>query len=84
MLVMICVEDFCLLVKKCVFKVFYDYVDSGFYIESIYCVNIKDLVVLKLCQCVVINVDECSICSIMIGYDVIMLVVIVLIGLIGM
>lgn len=84
MSVIIDIEDLCCLVCKCVLWMFYDYVDFGFWSEGIYCVNQDDFVVIKLCQWVVWNIENCLLCICMFGQEMVMLVVIVFIGLVGM
>lgn len=84
MLVIICIEDLKCIYECCVLCMFYDYVESGSYIEQIFCENILDFVDIYFKQCVVIDMIGCSIVMQMIGQDVLMFVVLVFVGLMGM
>lgn len=84
MFVIINIEDLKVIYCCWVLKMFYDYVESGSYIESIFCENIIDFVWLKLCQKVVVDMMGCIIEIIMVGEKVVMFVGLVFVGLIGM
>ena len=79
-----CVEDFRLLARRRVPKMFYDYADSGSWTEGTYRANETDFHKLKLRQRVAVDIDKRSLRSTMIGQDVAMPVAIAPTGLTGM
>ncbi|NYT81515.1 alpha-hydroxy-acid oxidizing protein [Alcaligenaceae bacterium] len=79
-----CVEDFRLLARRRVPRMFYDYADSGSWTEGTYRANETDFHKLKLRQRVAVDIDKRSLRSTMIGQDVAMPVAIAPTGLTGM
>ncbi|MBB5213645.1 alpha-hydroxy acid oxidase [Parapusillimonas granuli] len=79
-----CVEDFRLLARRRVPRMFYDYADSGSWTEGTYRANEADFHKLKLRQRVAVDIEKRSLRSTMIGQDVAMPVAIAPTGLTGM
>ena len=84
MSVITCIEDLRELHKKRVPRMFYDYVDSGAWTESTYRANEADFARLKLRQRVLVDMDNRSLATTMIGEDVAMPVALAPTGLAGM
>jgi L-lactate dehydrogenase (cytochrome) len=78
------IEDLRILAQKRVPRMFYDYADSGSWSESTYRANEADLQAIKLRQRVLVNIDNRSTASKMIGIDVAMPVALAPTGLTGM
>jgi L-lactate dehydrogenase (cytochrome) len=78
------IEDLRLMAKKRVPRMFYDYADSGSWTESTYRANESDLAAIKLRQRVMVNIDNRSTRTSMIGVDVAMPVALAPTGLAGM
>jgi L-lactate dehydrogenase (cytochrome) len=78
------IEDLRILAQKRVPRMFYDYADSGSWSESTYRANEADLQAIKLRQRVLVNIDNRSTRSSMIGVDVAMPVALAPTGLTGM
>lgn len=81
---MTCVEDFRVLAKRRVPRMFYDYADSGSWTEGTYRSNETDLQRLKFRQRVAVDIEHRSLRSTMLGEDVAMPVAIAPTGLTGM
>lgn len=79
-----CIEDFRLLAKQRIPKMFYDYADSGSWTESTYRSNETDFQKLKFRQRVAVDIETRSLNSTMAGTDVAMPVAIAPTGLTGM
>ena len=79
-----CIEDFRLLAKQRIPKMFYDYADSGAWTESTYRSNESDLQKIKFRQRVAVDIEKRSLNSTMAGFDVAMPVAIAPTGLTGM
>ncbi len=84
MTVITCIEDLRVLYEKRVPRMFYDYTDSGSWTESTYRDNITAFEKLKLRQRVLIDMDNRSIKTQMIGQEVAMPVALAPVGLTGM
>lgn len=78
------IEDLRVLAKKRVPRMFYDYADSGSWTESTYRANESDFQKIKLRQRILINMENRSTVSKMIGQKVAMPVAIAPTGLTGM
>ena len=78
------IEDLRVLAKKRVPRMFYDYADSGSWTEGTYRANEADLQAIKLRQRVMVNIDERSTATKMVGVDVTMPVALAPTGLAGM
>lgn len=78
------IEDLRRLAQKRVPRMFYDYADSGSWTESTYRANEADLQAIKLRQRVLVDIDNRSTASKMIGVDVAMPVALAPTGLTGM
>jgi L-lactate dehydrogenase (cytochrome) len=78
------IEDFRLLAKQRVPRMFYDYADSGSWTESTYRSNETDFQRLKFRQRVAVDIEKRNLRSTMIGTDVAMPVAIAPTGLTGM
>jgi len=78
------IEDLRLMAKKRVPRMFYDYADSGSWTESTYRANERDLQAIKLRQRVMVNIDDRSTATKMVGVDVAMPVALAPTGLAGM
>ncbi|NQW84397.1 MAG: alpha-hydroxy-acid oxidizing protein [Alcaligenaceae bacterium] len=78
------IEDLRVLAKKRVPRMFYDYADSGSWTESTYRANESDFQKIKLRQRILINMENRSTASHMIGQKVAMPVAIAPTGLTGM
>jgi L-lactate dehydrogenase (cytochrome) len=78
------IEDLRQLHRRRVPRMFYDYADSGSWTESTYRANAADLQKLKLRQRVLVDMDNRSIRSRMLGQDVAMPVALAPTGLTGM
>lgn len=81
---MTCIEDLRLVAKRKVPKMFYDYVDSGSWTESTYRANSADFQDIKLRQKVLVNMEDRSLATQMIGHDVKMPLAIAPTGFTGM
>ncbi|MBV6273791.1 alpha-hydroxy-acid oxidizing protein [Alcaligenaceae bacterium CGII-47] len=81
---MTCVEDFRVLARRRVPRMFYDYADSGSWTEGTYRSNEKDFQQLKFRQRVAVNIEHRSVRSTMLGAEVAMPVAIAPTGLTGM
>jgi L-lactate dehydrogenase (cytochrome) len=79
-----CIEDLRRLAKKRVPRMFYDYADSGSWTEGTYRANERDFQDIKLRQRVLVDVDNRTLRSTMIGVDVAMPVALAPTGLTGM
>ena len=79
-----CIEDLRQMHKQNAPKAFYDYVDAGSYTEGTYHANSADLAALKLRQRVLVNVENRSTESVMLGHKVTMPVGLAPVGLTGM
>lgn len=79
-----CIEDFRLLAKQRIPKMFYDYADSGAWTEGTYRSNESDFQKLKFRQRVAVDIETRSLNSTMAGIDVAMPVAIAPTGLTGM
>ncbi|NYT38706.1 alpha-hydroxy-acid oxidizing protein [Allopusillimonas soli] len=79
-----CVEDFRILAKRRVPRMFYDYADSGSWTEGTYRANTADLQKLKFRQRVAVDIEKRTLRTTMIGVDVAMPVAIAPTGLTGM
>ncbi len=84
MTVITCIEDLRVLYEKRVPRMFYDYTDSGSWTESTYHDNISAFSKHKLRQRVLVNMDNRSLKSEMIGQEVAMPVALAPVGLTGM
>ena len=78
------IEDLRVLAEKRVPRMFYDYADSGSWTESTYRANESDFQKIKLRQRILINMENRSTVSTMIGQKVAMPVAIAPTGLTGM
>jgi len=78
------VEDLRVLAKKRVPRMFYDYADSGSWTESTYRANESDFQKIKLRQRILVNMENRSTVTQMIGHKVAMPVAIAPTGLTGM
>jgi L-lactate dehydrogenase (cytochrome) len=78
------IEDLRILAQKRVPRMFYDYADSGSWSESTYRANEADLQAIKLRQRVLVNIDNRSTGTSMVGVDVAMPVALAPTGLTGM
>jgi L-lactate dehydrogenase (cytochrome) len=78
------IEDLRRLAQKRVPRMFYDYADSGSWTESTYRANEADFQAIKLRQRVLVNVDNRSTGTSMVGVDVAMPVALAPTGLTGM
>src|SRR5579871_5197946 len=78
------IEDLRRLAQKRVPRMFYDYADSGSWTESTYRANESDFQAIKLRQRVLVDIDNRSTASKMIGVDVAMPVALAPTGLTGM
>lgn len=65
-----CIEDLRQVAQRKVPKMFYDYVDSGSWTESTYHENHQDFQKIKLRQRVLVNMEERSLATKMLGQDV--------------
>src|SRR5690606_934295 len=79
-----CIEDFRLVAKQRIPKMFYDYTDSGAWTESTYRSNESDFQKVKFRQRVAVDIETRSLNSTMAGIDVAMPVAIAPTGLTGM
>jgi len=79
-----CIEDLRVLYEKRVPRMFYDYTDSGSWTESTYRDNITAFDKIKLRQRVLVNMDNRSLSTQMIGQEVSMPVALAPVGLTGM
>ncbi len=84
MSVITCIEDFRVLAKKRVPRMFYDYVDAGSWTEGTYRANERDFQQILLRQRVAVNLSQRSTRTTMLGQDVAMPVAIAPTGLTGM
>jgi L-lactate dehydrogenase (cytochrome) len=84
MAIITCIEDLRRLAKKRVPRMFYDYADSGSWTEGTYRANERDFQDIKLRQRVLVDIDNRSLRSTMIGVDVAMPVALAPTGLTGM
>jgi L-lactate dehydrogenase (cytochrome) len=84
MLVITCIEDFRVLAKKRVPRMFYDYADSGSWTEGTYRANEREFQKIKLRQRVAVNLEHRSTRTQMIGQDVAMPVALAPTGMTGM
>jgi L-lactate dehydrogenase (cytochrome) len=82
--VITCIEDLRALAQSRVPRMFYDYADTGSWTESTYRANTADLQSIKLRQRVLVDIDNRSTASTMIGVDVAMPVALAPTGLAGM
>jgi L-lactate dehydrogenase (cytochrome) len=78
------IEDLRRLAQKRVPRMFYDYADSGSWTESTYRANESDLQSIKLRQRVMVNIENRSTATKMVGADVAMPVALAPTGLTGM
>lgn len=79
-----CIEDFRVLAKKRLPRMFYDYIDTGSYSESTYHANETDLRAIKFRQRVGVDIEQRSLQTTMVGYNVQMPVALAPTGLTGM
>lgn len=79
-----CIEDFRVLAKQRIPRMFYDYVDTGSYTESTYRANEADFQAIKLRQRVGVNIENRSLRTTMVGHSVEMPVALAPTGLTGM
>ena len=84
MAIITCIEDLRRLARKRVPRMFYDYADSGSWTEGTYRANERDFQDIKLRQRVLVDIDNRSLRSTMIGVDVAMPVALAPTGLTGM
>ena len=84
MTVITCIEDLRILHEKRTPRMFYDYVDSGSWTESTYRANNRAFMDYKFRQRVLVDVDNRSLKSKMLGQDVSMPVALAPVGLTGM
>ena len=84
MTVITCIEDLRILHEKRTPRMFYDYVDSGSWTESTYRANNSAFMAYKFRQRVLVDVDNRSLKSKMLGQDVSMPVALAPVGLTGM
>ena len=84
MTVITCIEDLRILHEKRTPRMFYDYVDSGSWTESTYRANNSAFMDYKFRQRVLVDVDNRSLKSKMLGQDVSMPVALAPVGLTGM
>ena len=84
MAVITCIEDLRVLYKKRVPRMFYDYTDSGSWTESTYRDNIVAFDKIKLRQRVLVDMDNRTLSTEMVGQKVSMPVALAPVGLTGM